>query len=77
MQTHAIAESDTPEAPLSAAVMTPLTTARITRPSTSSMTAAPRMILASFDRAAPRSRRTRAVMPTLVAVRTAPRKACT
>jgi hypothetical protein len=57
--------------------MTPLTTARITSPSTSSMTAAPRMILASFVRVASRSRNTRAVMPTLVAVRTAPRKAWT
>jgi hypothetical protein len=60
--------------PWSAAVMIPLTAARMISPRTSSMTAAPRMILASSLEDSFRSRRTRAVMPTLVAVRTAPRK---
>ena len=58
--------------PVLAAVMTPETTARITRPRTSSMTAAPRMILASRVVTLPRSVSTRAVMPTLVAQSVAP-----
>src|SRR5690349_4651874 len=56
--------------------MSPLRTARMTRPNTSSTTAAPRMTRASGVAPLPRSRSTRAVMPTLVAVSVAPRKAC-
>src|SRR5581483_8206750 len=62
--------------PRSAASMAPPTIARITSPSTSSITAAPRMTRASAERDLPRSLNTRAVMPTLVAVRVAPRNAC-
>ena len=50
----------------------PATTVKITRPIMSSMTAAPRMIWLSGSCKRPRSERTRAVMPTLVAVRAAP-----
>ena len=50
------------------------TTVRITRPSTSSATAAPRTTLASVVARARRSPNTRAVMPTLVAVSAAPTK---
>ncbi len=60
--------------PVLAAPMTPETTERITRPSTSSITAAPRMILDSRAESLPRSASTRAVMPTLVAARVAPMK---
>ena len=49
--------------------------ARMISPRTSSTTAAPRMIRASLPRDFPMSWRTRAVMPTLVAHRVAPRKA--
>ena len=52
----------------------PLTTLRITSPSTSSMTAAPRMIRASGVRIRPESDSTRAVIPTEVAVSVAPTK---
>ena len=54
--------------------MMPWTTERRRRPRTSSMTAAPRMIWASLVVDLLRSRKTRAVMPTLVADRVAPRK---
>ena len=50
-------------------VMMPTTTARTTSPSTSSITAAPRMIFASRLAPSPRSLNTRAVIPTLVATR--------
>jgi hypothetical protein len=50
----------------------PETTARMIKPNTSSITAAPRMIYASFVCNLPRSLKTRAVMPTLVAQSTAP-----
>ena len=50
----------------------PATTVRMTSPMTSSMTAAPRMIWLSGSCKRPRSERTRAVMPTLVAVIEAP-----
>ena len=53
---------------------TRVTTVRITRPSTSSATAAPRTMRASVDDSALRSPNTRAVMPTLVAAMAAPRK---
>ena len=53
---------------------TRLTTLRITRPSTSSMTAAPMMMRAAGVLIRPRSAKTRAVIPTDVAVRVAPRK---
>jgi hypothetical protein len=61
--------------PSSAARITPETEARMTRPRTSSITAAPKMIRASFSRDLPMSWSTRAVIPTLVAHRVAPRKA--
>ena len=57
--------------------MMPETAARITRPITSSMTAAPRMIRDSLAPVFPRSRSTRAVMPTLVAHSVAPMKTWT
>ena len=50
------------------------TTARMIRPSTSSITAAPRTICASFVCNLPKSLKTRAVIPTEVAVSDAPRK---
>ena len=50
------------------------TTVRITRPRTSSATAAPSTVRASTVVRARRSPKTRAVMPTLVAVRAAPTK---
>ena len=53
---------------------TRVTTVRITRPSTSSATAAPRTMRASVEDRARRSPNTRAVMPTLVAAIAAPRK---
>ena len=53
---------------------TPVTTLRMTRPSTSSMTAAPMMMRASGVLIRPRSASTRAVMPTEVAVSVAPTK---
>ncbi len=53
---------------------TPVTTLRITSPSTSSITAAPMMILASGVFIRPKSDRTRAVIPTDVAVSVAPMK---
>ena len=59
-----------------AAVMMPETTARTSSPRTSSMTAAPRMILAKGARKESASLSTRAVIPTLVAASMAPRKAC-
>jgi multisubunit Na+/H+ antiporter MnhG subunit len=52
----------------------PDTTVRMTRPSTSSIIAAPIMILASSLFIWPKSDRTRAVIPTDVAVRVAPTK---
>src|ERR1051325_6752404 len=61
--------------PALAAAMTPLSTARMTSPNTSSTTAAPRITRASGVVLLPRSCSTRAVIPTLVAVRVAPRKA--
>ena len=54
-----------------------LTTASSTRPRMSSTTAAPRMTCASSVFMWPRSERTRAVMPTEVAVSAAPRKIAT
>ena len=57
----------TARSPWLAAAMMPVTTARMTSPSTSSMTAAPRMMRASSVCDRPRSLSTRAVMPTLVA----------
>jgi hypothetical protein len=57
--------------------MMPLVAARMTSPRTSSMTAAPRMIRASGVLDLPRSCITRAVIPTLVAVRVAPMKTWT
>ena len=62
--------------PVFAAPMMPEITERITRPSTSSITAAPRMIFDSRAESLPRSASTRAVMPTLVAARVAPMKTC-
>ena len=59
-------------APRSAASMMPATTASTISPMTSSITAAPRMIRPSLLAVRPRSASTRAVMPTLVAVRVAP-----
>ena len=50
-----------------------VTTVRMTRPSTSSATAAPRTIRASVEDNARRSPKTRAVMPTLVAASAAPK----
>ena len=50
------------------------TTVRITRPSTSSATAAPSTVRASTVASARRSLNTRAVMPTLVAASAAPMK---
>ena len=58
-------------------VITPATTASTSSPNTSSMIAAPRMICDSRRWLEPMSLSTRAVMPTLVAVRVAPRNACT
>jgi hypothetical protein len=52
----------------------PVTTARITRPRMSSTTAAPRTTSAAASLSRPRSARTLAVMPTLVAVSVAPTK---
>ena len=52
----------------------PVTTARITRPSTSSMTAAPSTMRASGESRRFASRNTRPVMPTEVAQRVAPTK---
>jgi hypothetical protein len=49
-----------------------VTTVRMTRPITSSATAAPRTVLASTEASARRSPKTLAVIPTLVAVRAAP-----
>jgi hypothetical protein len=62
--------------PVAAPWMIPDTTARTSSPSTSSITAAPRMMRAKPERSAPASFRTRAVMPTLVAAGMAPRNAC-
>jgi hypothetical protein len=59
-------------APRSAASMIPATTASTIRPMTSSITAAPRMMRPSLLEVWPRSASTRAVIPTLVAVRVAP-----
>ena len=50
----------------------PVTTVKITSPRMSSITAAPRMICPSTSRSRPRSDSTRAVIPTLVAVKVAP-----
>ena len=55
----------------------PVARARISIASTSSMTAAPRMIRAASEVVAPRSESTRDVIPTLVAVRAAARKMLT
>jgi hypothetical protein len=55
----------------------PDTTPRMTSPTTSSSTAAPRMIRASGVSMAPRSPNTRAVIPTDVAVSVAPMKIAT
>ena len=62
--------------PLSAAVATAATTASTSRPSTSSITAAPSTMRASGVWTLPRSLKTRAVIPTLVAQRTVPMNAC-
>ena len=51
-----------------------VTIVKITRPITSSATAAPRTMRASVEESALRSPKTRAVMPTLVAASAAPRK---
>ena len=59
-----------------AAAIHPVTIARITSPSTSSSTAAPKMMRASRVCIFERSRSTRAVMPMLVAASAAPRKTC-
>src|SRR2546422_2182658 len=67
----------TPTALTAAPAASPETTPRITRPSTSSMTAAPRMSRASVESMHFRSERTRAVMPTEVAVSVAPTKIAT
>jgi hypothetical protein len=61
--------------PEAAAEMIPEMMARTRRPSTSSMTAAPRMMRANGVRSMPASFSTRAVMPTLVAASMAPRNA--
>ena len=58
--------------PWLAAWMTPATTASTIKPSTSSITAAPRMIRPSVLVVRLRSERTRAVIPTLVAHSVAP-----
>ena len=63
--------------PSAAARITPAMMASTTRPSTSSITAAPRMMRALGVRIACASCSTRAVMPTDVAASIAPRKACT
>ncbi len=55
----------------------PATTARMMRPSTSSTTAAPTMVLASSVCSRCMSANTRAVIPTLVAVMAAPMKNAT
>ena len=62
--------------PPPAAWMTPAMMARTTRPSTSSITAAPRMMRALGVLMAFASCRTRAVIPTEVAASIAPRNAC-
>ena len=62
----------TPAAPGSKELTMPLTTPRIISPSTSSIMAAVRTILASFVWSRSRSARTLAVIPTLVAVNVAP-----
>ncbi len=49
------------------------TTVRITRPRTSSATAAPSTVRASTEVSTRKSLKTRAVIPTLVAARAAPR----
>ena len=59
--------------PASAARTSPSTIASTIRPSTSSTMAAPRMTRDSRASVTPRSLSTRAVMPTLVAARLAPR----
>ena len=58
-------------------VTSPETTARMIKPKTSSMTAAPRIIRASLLFVLWRSCNTRAVMPTLVAASVAPINRCT
>ena len=58
--------------PPSAAPIRPATTASTMSPSTSSITAAPRMIRPSVLDVRPRSASTRAVIPTLVAHSVAP-----
>ena len=63
-----------PSAETLPSVTTRVTTVRMTRPSTSSATAAPSTVRASTDASARRSPNTRAVMPTLVAVSAAPTK---
>ncbi len=67
-----MAPADGAGPPPLAACTSPLTTASTMSPRTSSMTAAPRIVSASGRRMTPRSFSTRAVMPTLVAVRVAP-----
>ena len=62
--------------PWSAALITPVTTASTIKPSTSSITAAPRMMRPSTLPVRPRSPSTRAVIPTLVAVSVAPTNTC-
>jgi hypothetical protein len=60
--------------PPATAPIIPATTASTTRPRMSSTTAAPKIMRPSVESRRPRSRNTRAVMPTLVAVSTAPMK---
>jgi hypothetical protein len=70
---HRIAPHPTATEPeLAVAATKPLTTAKTTSPMTSSATAAPRMMRASLVFALPKSLSTRAVIPTLVAVRVPP-----
>ena len=69
---RAIPPSETPPV-----VATPVTTARVIRPRMSSTTAAPSTTLAAGSWSRPRSASTRAVMPTLVAVKVAPTKTAT
>jgi hypothetical protein len=66
--------TETPAPPEAAAVAMPPTTARTISPRTSSRMAAPRMICPSRSWVTPRSFKTRAVIPTLVAESAAPTK---
>lgn len=76
MRIPPMARGESAGSPVAAAATAPLATARTTRPSTSSMSAAPRMICPSRLWVTPRSFKTRAVIPTLVADNVAPTKRC-